>query len=101
MVVLINELARRSYTFMVNNYENLRSKLEIYAGNTPLAVGMPVWFLDKYHGRLEPTSVSELKIDSKGIEFRLARNASYFTHLSALGKTVFLCEEDALEVLNG
>lgn len=59
----------------------------------PLAAGSAVWFIDS-EGRLHETKISEYVVNDK-VRFRLEKNSTYLTALSALGKTVFLSKSDA------
>lgn len=79
----------------MNNLDLLDLKEEImnWKEHLPLAVGTVVWFIDS-DGKLLETKIAEFVIGDR-VRFRLEKNSTYLTALSALGRTVFLSKFDA------
>lgn len=74
---------------------DLKERIIRWKEQLPLAAGSAVWFIDS-EGRLHETKIAEYVVNDK-VRFRLEKNSTYLTALSALGKTVFLSKSDARE----
>ena len=63
----------------------------------PCKVGDTIYEVFKYHKLpfIQQTKVEKIIVTEKGLKLKLARNSSYETSISSLGKTLFLTEESA------
>lgn len=63
----------------------------------PCGVGDTIYEVFKYHKPpfIQQTKVEKIIVTEKGLKLKLARNSSYETSISSLGKTLFLTEEAA------
>lgn len=75
-------------------YQKLIDEVSTWGKGSPLAVGTKVFMVDR--GKVVETEVVEVLVGSSGVKFRLGKNSTYFTALSALGKRVFFSEEGAV-----
>lgn len=76
----------------MNNLD-IKDAIMNWKEHLPLAVGTVVWFIDS-EGKLWETKIAEFVIGDR-VRFRLEKNSTYLTALSALGKTVFTSKFDA------
>ena len=63
----------------------------------PCKVGDTIYEVFKNHKPpfIQQTKVEKIIVTEKGLKLKLARNSSYETSISSLGKTLFLTEESA------
>lgn len=63
----------------------------------PCKVGDTIYEVFKNHKPpfIQQTKVEKIIVTEKGLKLKLARNSSYETSISSLGKTLFLTEEAA------
>lgn len=78
---------------------DLKDEIMKWKEQLPLAAGSTVWFIDS-EGKLSETRIAEYVISDK-VRFRLEKNSTYLTALSAFGRTVFLSKEEAELKLRG
>lgn len=92
---------------IVKDYEkvvNLLAELQDKIDNgtlieLPCRVGDTIYEVFKNHKPpfIQQTKVEKIIVTEKGLKLKLARNSSYETSISSLGKTLFLTEEAAEE----
>lgn len=63
----------------------------------PVEVGQTVWFIR--NNKVIETSVEKIVVKATGLYLKLACNAMYETSCKSIGKTVFLAQKAAEDVL--
>ena len=87
----------RNFNALVRLAE-LEDKIESgYLLESPCKVGDTIYEVFKNHKPpfIQQTKVEKIIVTEKGLKLKLARNSSYETSISSLGKTLFLTEESA------